>query len=98
MGFHKLGWPLGPRARMRGQPPFGHQCAQWIVPHGRAGRNDVRHRPTTHGHAHLLTPGDRSQSLAQRRLQLANTNLTHVVTIPAMRPQVVYNRPPKGPA
>jgi hypothetical protein len=66
---------------------LGHQSAQAIVLGRGTSGDDVSHWPAAEGHAHLLTASDRSQRLAQRRLQLTNPDLTHVTTLPAVRPQ-----------
>jgi hypothetical protein len=84
MGLHQPRGPLRSCRRRRGQPPIRDERSDTIIADRGAGGNDVRYRTPSDRDTHLLPAFDSSQRLAQRALQGADTDLTHVVTIAPM--------------
>jgi hypothetical protein len=84
MGLHQPRGPLRPWRRRRGQPPIRDERADTIIASGGAGGNDVRYRAPSDRDTDLLTALNSSQRLAQRTLQVPDTDLPHVVTIAPM--------------
>jgi hypothetical protein len=84
MGFHQPRGPLRSCRRRRGQPTIRNERSDTIIAGRGAGGNNVRYRTPSNRDTHLLTALDSSQRLAQRALQIADTDLTHVVTIAPM--------------
>src|SRR5664279_5088029 len=76
--------PLRPCRRRRDQPAICDERSETIIAGRSAGGNDVRYRTPSDRDTHLLTTLDSSQRLAQRTLQVADTDLTHVVIIAPM--------------
>ena len=76
--------PLPSCRSRRGQPPIRDERSDTIIAGRGASRNDVRYGTPPDRDTHLLTPLDRSLYLAQRTLQVADTDLAHDrVTLPA---------------
>jgi hypothetical protein len=84
MGLHQPRGPLRSCRRRRGQPTIRDERSDPIIARRSAGGNDVRYRTPSDGDTHLLPTLDSSQRLAQRGLQVADTDLTLVVTIASM--------------
>src|SRR5450432_2395739 len=84
MGLHQPRGPLRSCRRRRGQPAICDERSDTVIAGRGAGGNDVRYRTPPERDTHLLTALDSSQRLAQRTLQVADTNLTHVVTLAPM--------------
>jgi hypothetical protein len=75
---------LRPRRRRRRQPAVCDERPDTIISGRGAGGNDVRYRTPADRDSHLLTALNSSKRLAQRTLQVADTDLTHVVTVAPM--------------
>ena len=67
--------------------PVGHQLAQPVLTRGGHRRHEVRYRSAVEGHANLLATTHRPRRLAERLLELSDTDLAHVDTLSLVRPQ-----------
>jgi len=94
--FEKSGGVRGSGTGWRHQASIGHEPAQLVILRRGSRGNDVCDGPAAKGHANLLAATHSSQCLAERQLQLANTDFTHVYTLAAMRSQPRTNETSGG--